>query len=145
MKRVLFSFAILCVTFTLSAQNKQDSVPISLNLETFRQRVGVVYRDGNNLKLSYIGDKPCIIDFWAAWCGPCRMLAPHLDEMAKKYAGQIYIYKIDTQREQQLAAMFGFSSIPTLLFIGGGQVRVIPGYRTAQQLESEIKQYLLQK
>ncbi len=64
----------------------------------------------------YLGDKPCIIDFYADWCGPCKMVAPILDELAEEYDGEIYIYKVDTEAEQQLSADFGIRSIPTILF-----------------------------
>ncbi len=65
----------------------------------------------------YLGDKPCIIDFYADWCGPCKMIAPILEELAEEYDGEIYIYKVDTEAEQQLAAEFGIRSIPSLLFV----------------------------
>lgn len=66
---------------------------------------------------TYLGDKPAIIDFYADWCGPCKMIAPILEELAAEYDGQIYIYKVDTEAEQQLAAEFGIRSIPSLLFV----------------------------
>lgn len=65
----------------------------------------------------YLGDKPCIIDFYADWCGPCKMVAPILEELANEYDGELYIYKVDTEAEQQLAAEFGIRSIPSLLFV----------------------------
>jgi thioredoxin len=109
-----------------------------------KQRV-LNYKPGNN-EWNYLGDKPCLIDFWASWCGPCRMLAPHLDEMAQKFAGQVYIYKIDTTKEKELAGLFQVSSIPSLLFIPmNGQPIMLRGYRNAQQLESEINKHLLGK
>lgn len=70
----------------------------------------------NPEKWEYLGDKPCIIDFYADWCGPCKMVAPILEQLAGEYEGQIYVYKVDTEAEQQLAADFGIRSIPTLLF-----------------------------
>ena len=147
MKKVVFSLAILCITVALSAQNQQDNEqnkPVSLTQETFKQKV-LNYKQGNN-EWNYLGDKPCVIDFWASWCGPCRMLAPHLDEMAQKFAGQIYIYKVDTQKERELAALFQVTSIPSLLFVPvSGQPIMLRGYRNAQQLENEINTYLLQK
>lgn len=65
----------------------------------------------------YLGDKPAIVDFYASWCGPCKSIAPILEELAQEYEGQIYIYKIDTEKEPELALAFGIMSIPTLLFI----------------------------
>lgn len=71
----------------------------------------------NPEKWEYLGDKPAIIDFYADWCGPCKMVASILEQLAAEYEGQIYIYKVDTEAEQELAADFGIRSIPTLLFI----------------------------
>ena len=62
-------------------------------------------------------DLPVIIDFYADWCGPCKMVAPILDELADEYEGQLYIYKVDTEQELELASVFGIRSIPTFLFI----------------------------
>lgn len=67
-------------------------------------------------KWIYLGDKPCIIDFYADWCGPCKMIAPVLEELAAEYKDEIVIYKIDTEVERELSAVFGIQSIPTLFF-----------------------------
>ena len=72
-------------------------------------------------KWVYLGDKPAIIDFYADWCGPCKTIAPILEELAEEYDGQIYIYKVDTEAEQQLAGEFGIRSIPSLLFVPMGE------------------------
>ena len=72
-------------------------------------------------KWVYLGDKPAIIDFYADWCGPCKMIAPILEELAAGYEGQIYIYKVDTEAEQQLAGEFGIRSIPSILFVPMGE------------------------
>ena len=72
-------------------------------------------------KWVYLGDKPAIIDFYADWCGPCEMIAPILEELAAEYEGQIYIYKVDTEAEQQLAGEFGIRSIPSILFVPMGE------------------------
>jgi thioredoxin 1 len=66
---------------------------------------------------NYLGDKPAIIDFYADWCAPCRIASPILEEISHEYAGEIYVYKIDTQVEQELAAVFGISGIPAFLYI----------------------------
>jgi len=66
---------------------------------------------------NYQGSLPAIIDFYADWCGPCKAVAPILEELAVEYDGKLVIYKIDTDKEEELSAMFGIQSIPTLLFI----------------------------
>ncbi len=71
----------------------------------------------NEAKWKFIGDKPCVIDFYATWCGPCKMISPFLDEFAEKYKGQLNIYKIDVDKERELASMFGANSIPLLIFV----------------------------
>lgn len=70
----------------------------------------------NPQEWKYLGDKPCIIDFYADWCGPCKIAAPILEELAAEYADEIYIYKINTEEERELAALFGIQSIPAFLF-----------------------------
>ena len=69
-----------------------------------------------NQEWKFEGKLPCIIDFYADWCGPCKMVAPILEELSKEYDGKLDIYKIDTEAEQELAGAFGIRSIPTLLF-----------------------------
>lgn len=71
----------------------------------------------NNEEWTYKGEVPAIIDFYADWCGPCKMVAPVLEELSTEYAGKLNIFKIDTDAQQELAAMFGIQSIPSLLFI----------------------------
>jgi len=85
-----------------------------LNEETFKQKV---FNYEENKEWKYEGDLPCMIDFYADWCQPCKMVAPILEELAEEYDGKIYIYKIDTEVERNLAGMFGIQSIPSLLFV----------------------------
>ncbi len=70
----------------------------------------------NNQEWKFEGDLPCIIDFYADWCAPCRMVAPILEELSEEYDGKVNIYKVDTEAEQELAAVFGIRSIPSILF-----------------------------
>jgi thioredoxin len=76
-----------------------------------------VFNYEENKEWKYEGDKPAIIDFYADWCGPCKMVAPVLEELSEEYADKMTIYKVDTDAEQELASVFGIQSIPSMLFI----------------------------
>lgn len=97
-------------------------------------------------KWVYLGDKPCIIDFYADWCGPCKMISPILEELASEYDGEIYIYKVDTEAEQQLAAEFGIRSIPSLLFVPMGEApQMAQGALPKDAFKQAIEEVLLKK
>lgn len=85
-----------------------------LSEETFKSKV---FNFEKNKDWKFEGDKPCMIDFYADWCQPCKMVAPILEELSDEYDGKIDIYKIDTEVEKNLAGMFGIQSIPSLLFV----------------------------
>ena len=68
------------------------------------------------------GDKPLVVDFWATWCGPCRMVAPIIEELAKEYEGKLVVGKCDVEENEDLAAEFGIRNIPTILFFKNGEV-----------------------
>lgn len=94
----------------------------------------------------YLGDKPALIDFYATWCGPCKAIAPVLEELAKEYGDSIYIYKINTEKEQELASVFGIRSIPSLLFIPmGEQPQMAQGAMPKEALKKAIDEVLLNK
>ena len=84
-----------------------------LTKETFLKKV---FNYEQNQEWKFEGKLPCLIDFYADWCGPCKMVAPVLEELSKEYDGKINIYKIDTEDQQELASAFGIRSIPSLLF-----------------------------
>lgn len=88
---------------------------IQLTKDEFLKRVADY--ETNPSEWIYLGDKPAIVDFYADWCGPCKMVAPILEELAAEYGDDIYIYKINTEEEPDLSAAFGIQSIPSLLFI----------------------------
>ena len=85
-----------------------------LTKETFKEKV---FNFEKNTEWKYEGSVPCLIDFYADWCQPCKMVAPILEELQEEYGDKIVIYKIDTEDQQELAAMFGIRSIPSLLFV----------------------------
>ncbi len=85
-----------------------------LTLETFKE---LVFDYEQSKEWSYKSDIPCIIDFWAPWCGPCRAIAPVFEELSNIYDGTVQFYKINTDEQQELSAMFGIKSIPSLLFV----------------------------
>ena len=100
----------------------------------------------NSEEWVYLGDKPAIIDFYADWCGPCKMIAPVLEELAKEYEGKLYIYKVNTEVEQQLAAEFGIRSIPSLLFVPmEGAPQMAQGALPKDALKQAIDEVLLKK
>ncbi|MGC8751103.1 thioredoxin [Hydrotalea sp.] len=92
----------------------------------------------------YQGTLPAIIDFYADWCGPCKMVAPVLEELSDEYAGKLNIFKVDTEKEQELAAVFGIQSIPTFLFIPAqGQPMMQPGALPKKVFKQVIDEELL--
>jgi thioredoxin len=97
-----------------------------------------------NKEWKYEGTLPAIVDFYADWCMPCKMVAPMLEELAQQYAGKIVVYKVNTENEQELASVFGIQSIPTLLFIPReGQPQSAMGALPKQTFEKVIKELLL--
>ncbi len=85
-----------------------------LTEETFKQKV---FNWEANKEWKFEGDLPCMIDFYADWCGPCKMVAPILEELQDEYKGKLNIYKVDTEDQRRLSQMFGIQSIPSLLFV----------------------------
>lgn len=85
-----------------------------LTKETFLEKV---FDYENNREWKFTGELPAIIDFYADWCGPCKMVSPILEGLSKDYAGKVDFFKIDTEAEQELAAVFGIRSIPSILFV----------------------------
>lgn len=97
----------------------------------------------NPTEWKYKGDKPAVIDFYASWCGPCKMMAPIMDEVAQEYEGKVYIYKVDTEAEEELAQIFGIRSIPSILFIPmEGKPMMTQGALPKTELKKIIKDNL---
>lgn len=116
--------------------------PIEITKSEFLKRVVDFEKSSEEWK--YLGDKPCIVDFYATWCGPCKSISPILEELAAEYADKIYIYKVDTDKEQELAAAFGIRSIPTLLFVPlNGQPQISQGAMSKNMFKETIENVLL--
>ncbi|RIH67220.1 thioredoxin [Mariniphaga sediminis] len=111
-----------------------------LTKETFKEKV---FNWEENKEWKYEGSVPCMIDFYADWCGPCKMVAPVLEELQKEYGDKLRIYKVDTEQEQELAGMFGIQSIPSLLFVPvDGQPQMAMGALPKDTFEKAINDVL---
>lgn len=111
-----------------------------LTKETFKEKV---FNFEENKDWKFEGDKPCLIDFYADWCQPCKMVAPILEELSKEYDGKLDIFKVDTEDQQELAGMFGIRSIPSLLFVPlKDQPQMAQGALPKDSLEKAIKDVL---
>ena len=92
--------------------------------------------DANFEQMVIQNEKPVIVDFWAAWCGPCRLVAPEIDKLAEKYAGSIEVMKLDVDANPQIAQRYGIMSIPTVAYFAPGQPpRAAVGFRPLEALE----------
>ena len=111
-----------------------------LTKETFKEKI---FNFEVNKEWKFEGDKPCLIDFYADWCGPCKMVAPILEELHGEYDGKLNIYKVDTEDQQELAAMFGIQSIPSLLFVPKeGQPQMAMGALPKDSFEKAFSEVL---
>lgn len=118
-----------------------DYKPVEMNTQMFIDRV-VDFK--NAKEWDYKGDKPAVIDFYATWCGPCKKLSPILDELSSEYAGNVLFYKVDVDREQELAGAFGIQSIPMVLLIPKeGKPYVVQGLLPKAELKEAIDSVLL--
>ncbi len=115
-----------------------------LTLESFKEKVCTCGLDGKDgAEWKYKGDLPCLIDFYAEWCGPCKRIAPVLEQLADEYKGKVHIYKVNTEDEPELAAMFGIQSIPTLLYVPmTGDPKLSAGAPPKPQLVQTMKDVL---
>ena len=142
MKKGLFLIVLMLCSTTLFSQEPAKAVVKHLTKAEFLETVWNYEKNSKEWK--YEGDKPCIIDFYTTWCGPCKRLSPILEELAKEYDGKIIVYKVNTELERELASVFQVRSIPTLLFCplkDNPQINV--GALPKEQLVEAINKVLL--
>ena len=112
-----------------------------LTSETFKNKV---FDYELNKEWKFAGELPTLVDFYADWCGPCKMVAPILEELAGEYNGKLNIYKVNTEEQRELASLFGIQSIPSLLFIPKeGQPQMAMGALPKDSLKQAFKEVLL--
>ena len=114
---------------------------VQLNADTFKKEI---FDYTTEKEWKFKGDKPAIIDFYADWCGPCKMVAPIMEELSEDYKDKVTIYKVDTEKEMELSMVFGIRSIPSVLFIPvDGQPMMQPGALPKNMYEKIIEKELL--
>lgn len=147
MKRMAIFAAGLLLWACAGAQTKEapsEAAVSSLTTAAFKEKVHDYNANPDAWK--YKGDKPCLVDFYADWCRPCKMLAPLIEELAEEYKGQILVYKVNVDNEKELSAAFGIQSIPSLLFVPQeGTPAMQAGMMSKEQLKGIIEQFLLGK
>ncbi len=126
------------------SKTSKNMKPVTMTKALFLNKVANYEKDPQGW--NYLGDKPAIIDFYADWCGPCKMVAPILEELAAEYADRIIIYKVNTEVEQELAGVFNIRSIPSLLFIPmDGKPQMAQGAMSKADFKKLIDSILLKK
>jgi thioredoxin len=126
----------------VGSEGEEDGKVVHLTKETFIERVWNYEKNPDNWV--YEGDLPCMIDFYADWCKPCKIIAPIIEELAEEYKGKIYVYKIDTQVERELAQVFQVTSIPRVLFVPkNGQPQMSVGALPKPTFVQAIEEVLL--
>ena len=150
MKKFLASFIVLFALLSTSCAQtktetqKENASVIQMNKQMFLDKV-FDYTTGAT-EWKYQGEKPAVIDFYATWCGACRMVAPILKDLAKEYGDSIVVYKVDTDKEKELSMAMGIQSLPTIVFIPKtGQPQVIVGAADKATFRRAIDEVLLNK
>lgn len=135
---------VVCSAVCMGQDRTPKGVPVEMDKAMFLSRIADYKNSPNEFK--YLGDKPSVIDFHATWCGPCKKMAPAIDELAREYKNKIHVYKIDVDKEPEIAALFGIQSVPTLIFIPmSGKISGSVGAMSLDGLRNTVDTVLLEK
>ena len=138
------ALVLMMGVFTGYAQEDEQIKPEHLTVETFKEKVFDYEKNAD--KWVYEGDQPCVIDFYADWCKPCKLIAPIMEELAEEYKGKVTIYKVDTEKQRELSRVFGIRSIPSVLFVPmEGQPQMSTGALPKETFKQAIDEFLLGK
>ena len=144
MKKTIQLLMLCFIVSSMAIAQNSSKVEIQeLNLKTFKQKV---WNFDKNKTFVREGKLPIILDFYATWCRPCKMLAPHLHALQEKYNGKIIIYEIDVDKEPELAQRFNVNAMPTLVFIGSTTgYKTELGYQDYADLEKMMNNHFFSK
>lgn len=138
MLRITLLALLMCVSTVAFAQKK----PVEIGKKEFLSKIANYEKD--SLSWNYLGDKPAIVDFYADWCKPCKLVEKPLQELAREYAGKIYVYKVNVDKHKELAKEIGINSIPTIIFAPMGKdPQILTGAMGKEALKSYIETVLL--
>lgn len=140
----LLLFAIFTNASIAFGQDKETIEPEHLTVETFKEKI--FNYEKNPDTWVFEGDKPCMVDFYADWCKPCKLIAPIMEELANEYKGEINVYKVNTEQQRELSRVFGVKSIPAVLFIPmEGKPQMSTGALPKESFKQVIDEFLLGK
>ena len=142
MKNLMAIVLVMIFTGSLIAQESETVKPEHLTVETFKEKVFNYEENPDNWVFE--GDLPCIVDFYADWCKPCKLIAPIMEELANEYKGKINVYKVNTEKQRELSSVFGVRSIPAVLFIPmEGKPQMSTGALPKESFKQAIDEFLL--
>ncbi|MDR1781187.1 MAG: thioredoxin [Tannerella sp.] len=142
--RYLFAISLMLMSFNCSNAQSDKGKGEVIVMDKAEFLAKIYNYEKNKEEWVYEGDKPCIVDFYADWCGPCKRVAPIMKELAAQYNGDVLFYKIDVDNEKELASVFGITSIPTILFVPvKGKPQAALGALPKETLVEQIEKFLL--
>jgi thioredoxin len=141
-KTIQITMICFIVSLATIAQTATNVTIEELNTQSFKQKVWNFDKDKT---FKRVGNLPIILDFHATWCGPCKLLAPHLQAIQNKYKGKLIVYKIDVDKSPELAQKFNVDAMPTIVFMNNKSFNSELGYREFNDLENLVKTYFFRK